>query len=157
MSDIGIIARTFKGKNGPQPAPRPAPAVEHYAPKPPVEPAHQIRTFGELPTRELDDIIAAAEAEIALLKKDAQAIRDMYVKHTNRIADDIRRLQEGVRLSMETMKQLRDQCTALDEPQRERPLAEGKRAIARALEIDADDEQPVPRFLLEEQKRRDED
>ena len=151
-------SRACKGKNGPQPAPRPAPAVEHYAPKPPIDPVHQIRTFGELPMRELDDIIAAAEAEIALLKKDAQAIRDMYVKHTNRIADDIRRLDEGVRLSMETMKQLATNARRSMSRNASVRSAEGKRAIARALEIDADDEQPVPRFLLEEQKRpRDED
>ena len=78
----------------------------------------QVETFGELPTKELDDIVAAAEAEIAALKRDAQAVRDMYVKHTQRIAADIKRLQEGVRLSMDTMKALREQCVKLDEPLR---------------------------------------
>lgn len=74
----------------------------------------QVMKFGDLPTKELDEIIAAAEAEIASLKRDAQAVRDMYVKHTNRIAADIRRLQEGVKLSMDTMKTLREQCAKLD-------------------------------------------
>jgi hypothetical protein len=41
-------------------------------------------------------------------------VRDLYVKHTERIAAGIKRLREGVRLSMDTMKQLREQCEALD-------------------------------------------
>lgn len=76
----------------------------------------QIKSFGELPTKEIDEIIATAESELATLKRDAQAVRDMYVKHTTRIASDIKRLQEGVKLSMETMKNLRQQCAALDSP-----------------------------------------
>jgi hypothetical protein len=74
----------------------------------------EIRTFGALPTTELDEIVSAAKAEIASLEADAQAVRDLYVKHTERIAAGIKRLREGVRLSMDTMKQLREQCEALD-------------------------------------------
>lgn len=78
-------------------------------------PIKQVLTFGELPTKELDDIVAAVEAELAALKKEAQVVRDLYVKHTTRIADDMKRLQEGVRLSMETIKTLHNQCIKLNE------------------------------------------
>ena len=54
----------------------------------------QVHMFGDLPTKELDDIILAAENEIAALKADAQAIRDMYVKHTERVVNDVQRLSE---------------------------------------------------------------
>ena len=74
----------------------------------------QVETFGALRTKELDEIVAGADAEITQLKKDAQAVRDMFVKHTNRIADDIGKLREGVRLSMEMMGKLREQCLAID-------------------------------------------
>jgi hypothetical protein len=76
----------------------------------------QVKTFGELPTRELDAIIAAAKGEIAALELDCQAIRDMYIKHTTRVAGDIKRLQDGVKAAMETMRVLREQCAQLDEP-----------------------------------------
>jgi hypothetical protein len=94
--------------------------VQEFAPKnhvPPDAPViEHIARFGELPTKEIDDVIAAAEAEIADLKRDAQAVRDLYSKYTAKLIEDTKRLREGVRLSMETMKQLRDQCQALDDP-----------------------------------------
>lgn len=74
----------------------------------------QIKSFGELPTRELDEIVSAAEDEIAALKREAQDLRDMYVRNSVRIASGIRRLQKGVKLSMETMHTLRTQCSNLD-------------------------------------------
>ena len=74
----------------------------------------QVHMFGDLPTKELDDIILAAENEIAALKADAQAIRDMYVKHTERVVNDVKRLQSEVKLSMQLMHELRTQCGLLD-------------------------------------------
>ena len=74
----------------------------------------QVLQFGDLPTKELDDIIAAAENEIAALKADAQAIRDMYSKHTQRVVADVKHLQSEVKLSMNLMKELRKQCGLLD-------------------------------------------
>jgi hypothetical protein len=76
----------------------------------------KVESFGALPTKEIDEIVSAAEAEIANLKRDAQAVRDLYSRHTARIAADVKRLREGVRLSMEMMGQLREQCIALDQP-----------------------------------------
>lgn len=74
----------------------------------------QIKSFGELPTRELDEIVAAAKAEIATLEVDAQEVRDMYVKHTTRITQDIERLRDGIKMSMETLKSLREKIVAMD-------------------------------------------
>lgn len=84
----------------------------------------QIETFGQLPTKELDEIVTAAENQLARLKDEAQVIRDMYVKHTTRVAADIKRLQEGIKLSLETMKNLREQCAQLDGPEAQEPQEE---------------------------------
>lgn len=93
------------------------PLAKSYAP-PQIrgleQPARTVKTFSELLTRELDDIVAAAEAEIAALKSEAQGVRDMYTTYTDGIAEDIKRLQEGVALSMKTMLSLREQCAALN-------------------------------------------
>lgn len=74
----------------------------------------QVVKFGDLPTKELDDIIAAAENEIQALKSDAQAIRDMYSKHTERVVVDVKRLQGEVKLAMNLMAELRKHCGLLD-------------------------------------------
>lgn len=74
----------------------------------------QIKTFGELPTKELDEIVEAAEARIEQLKADMQVVRDMYVKQTSRIVADVKRLQKGVEFSMDAMKALRQQCEKLN-------------------------------------------
>jgi hypothetical protein len=83
----------------------------------PAEPVfEQIETFGALPTKELDDIIAAAEANLANLKRDAQAVRDLYAKHTARIIADVKRLHQGVNFSVDLMNELREKVLALDSP-----------------------------------------
>jgi hypothetical protein len=69
----------------------------------------QVLSFGELPTREIDDLLARLKAEMAEFESDAQAVRDLYQKHTSRIVAGMQRLQDEVRLSMDTMKTLRDQ------------------------------------------------
>jgi hypothetical protein len=158
MSDSSIASR-LRNVIGPAPAPTPIrprfqeqrkePSIEDYAPRKQLEPAMQIKSFGDLPTKELDEIISAAEAEIAALKLDAQAIRDTYVKNTNRIIADIKRLQEGVRMSMETMKQLREQCRQLNEEgEPAKKLEPGEQAIAEEFGFE-DPQLPnkVPEFI----------
>jgi hypothetical protein len=76
----------------------------------------QVKSFSELITKELDDMIAAAKAEIAELEAECQATRDDYVRHTTRISKDIKRLEDGVRLSIETVRLLHEQVRKLDEP-----------------------------------------
>lgn len=66
-------------------------------------------------TDEIDEIIRAAKDEIAELERSALVVRNLYVEHTRRISAHIKRLRDGVRLSMETMQALRDQCVALDD------------------------------------------
>jgi hypothetical protein len=104
--------------------------IEHDDPRAYAPPAHreeravdQLQSFGELPTRELDEIIRQAKNELASIENDAQTIRDAYVRHTSRIRRDIERFRQSIQLSMDTMKQLREQCMQLDsekEPTRER-------------------------------------
>ena len=115
--DMNELARKIE-EDYPQESESPPTSPRDYAPPAlrgaPTPPMEQVKTFAELPTKELDEIVTAAEAEIAELKRDAQAVRDMYTKHTQRITADIERLREGVRLSMETMEALRVQCLKLD-------------------------------------------
>ena len=91
-------------------------AVLTYAPpdQRPDPTVDQVLKFADLPMKELDDIIAAAELELGALKADAQIIRDAYVKHTTRVAEDVKRLRDEVRLSMDLMRQLRKQCGLID-------------------------------------------
>jgi hypothetical protein len=99
----------------PEPIDYAPPAIRNPGGVPGDEPAvRQIATFGELPTKEIDEIIAAAEAEVEELKRTAQLVRSMYVRCTDRITADVKRLREGVRLSMETMQALREQCLQLN-------------------------------------------
>lgn len=95
------------------------PKVENFAPlamRPRAleEPMEQVKTFGALPTKEIDEVLAAAKEQIAELEREAQSVRDMYVERTTRIVSDIKRLQEGVKLSMDTMRSLRQQCERLN-------------------------------------------
>lgn len=70
----------------------------------------------ETTTAEIEEIIRAAKDEIAELERNALVVRNLYVEHTKRISAHIKRLRAGVKLSMQTMEQLRSQCVALDEP-----------------------------------------
>ena len=74
----------------------------------------RVLRFSDLPTKKLDDIIAAAELELSALKQNAQIIRNSYVKHTSRVAEDVQRLRDEVKLSMELMHSLRKQCGLID-------------------------------------------
>lgn len=83
---------------------------------PTAEVLHVVKTFGELPTKEIDDLIEAAENEIAELKREAQGVRNLYTEYTTRITEDIKRLQTGVAASLKTMQELREHCAKLNEP-----------------------------------------
>jgi hypothetical protein len=74
----------------------------------------QIASFGELPTKEIDEIISAAVAEVEELQRTGQLVRNLYVKAVDQLTADAKRLREGVRLSMKTLEALREQCIALN-------------------------------------------
>ena len=75
-----------------------------------------VETFGALPTTELDEIIRAAEAEINALKIEGQQIRDDYVRRTETLTANIRRMMDGCVLARKTLDALRGQVQALDAP-----------------------------------------
>ena len=75
-----------------------------------------VETFGALPTAKLDEIIKAAEAEITSLKAEAQQIRDDYVRRTELLTADIKRMMDGCVLARKTLDSLRTQVQALDLP-----------------------------------------
>lgn len=90
-----------------------------YAPKERQEKLVQmvvrtVETFGALPTTEIDEVLRAAESEIAALKAEAQEIRDTYVNRTQVLVADIKRMTEGCALARKTLDTLRTQVQALD-------------------------------------------
>lgn len=88
-------------------------------------PMKQVLTFGDLPTKEIDELISRTKQNIAQLEQDAQAVRDIYVKHTTRIIEEMKALDERVQLSMATLRDLKEQCsnqaTKLPPPAEEEP------------------------------------
>lgn len=72
--------------------------------------------FKALPTAEIDDVINAAKQELAALEKDAQEIRDDYIRKTDELKRNIKRIMAGCVLAHETMNELRKQVSALDNP-----------------------------------------
>lgn len=99
-------------------------AIQSYAPpaqRALEEPVKQVQTFGELPTKEIDEMVKAAEDQIAELKAQGQQVRDLYVRYTERLVEDLNRLQEGVKLSMEALKALKEQCQSLNIAQQQGP------------------------------------
>lgn len=89
-------------------------------------PMKQVLTFGDLPTKEIDDLISRTKQNIAQLEQDAQAVRDIYVKHTTRIVEELKALDERVQLSMSTLRSLKEQCSnqiaKLPPPEEEEPV-----------------------------------
>lgn len=77
----------------------------------------QVEKFGSLPTQELDEMIAQVEREIEAIKRDAQVIRDTYLKYTTHLTERIKRLQDSVKLSSQTLATLRDQSIMLNPPE----------------------------------------
>jgi hypothetical protein len=114
--DLKTLARNISPRPTVDPHDEHMAAVLTYAPpdQRPDPTVDQVLKFADLPMKELDDIIAAAELEIGALKADAQIIRDAYIKHTTRVAEDVRRLRDEVKLSMDLMRTLRKQCGLID-------------------------------------------
>jgi len=103
----------------------PPPLNDPYAPKRPAPRPEDlpdmavrvIATFGALPKSELDELISAAEEQIGDLKKEAQEIRDQYVRRTDALSKEIKRLTAGCTLARDTLGQLRKQVAELDAPE----------------------------------------
>jgi hypothetical protein len=99
----------------------PARAAEDYAPKkrPPKEELPElamkvIRTFGALPTTELDEMIHLMEVEVAQIKRDAEQIKSDYFALTSDMVANIKRLTSGCALAKETLGTLRTQVLNLN-------------------------------------------
>ena len=63
---------------------------------------------------ELDEIVQAADEEIARLKGERDTVRTTFVSETKRILADTMRLREGVRMAITTMSTLKDACAKLN-------------------------------------------
>jgi hypothetical protein len=91
-----------------------------------------IKTFGALPTTELDEMIHAMEVEVAQIKRDAEQIKSDYYALTSEMVSNIKRLTSGCSLAKEALSTLRTQV----------------------LELNSDPKQPEPP-LVEESKKED--
>lgn len=60
----------------------------------PMDAAAQVQRFGDLPTEEIDKLLDRLEQQREEIIKAAQAIKDVYAKHTERLKADIAQLQE---------------------------------------------------------------
>ncbi len=74
-----------------------------------------IETFEELPTKEIDEILKAARAEMASIEDHANAVKRMHAEHVAQIRADVERLRENIKLAGDTFNALRDQIIALDQ------------------------------------------
>ena len=79
-------------------------------------PFERIMSFAELPTKALDDQIAALKTGVANAEKETQDLRDVYMKHYTRLQDEAKRLAQHLTLTEQMLKAMRDQQRQLDEP-----------------------------------------
>lgn len=70
----------------------------------------QIETFAALPTQELDDLIAAREADLARLKALGQKVRDAYVQCADDLKAELERAQAVNSFTEEAFRSLADKC-----------------------------------------------
>lgn len=100
----------------------PARSPEEFAPKrqqlEDVDRAVRVITsFGALPTKELDDLLAVAKDELADLEAAAQRVRDAYVEVTDRLTRQIERQRKVNKFASDALRMLGSQCAALDQPE----------------------------------------
>lgn len=101
-NDPEILSYAPPGVREPDGVPSDEPAVRHIA------------AFVEVPTKEIDEMMKAGRAEWEELERTAQLVRDLYVKYTDRLTKDVKRLREGTRLSMVALNTLREECLKLN-------------------------------------------
>jgi hypothetical protein len=86
----------------------------HRNERPQPSDIQQIKSFAELPAREIDEIIAGAKAEFETLEKKAMALKESYNNQAQRLLDDFDKLRSGMKLSDEMFDNLRAQVLKLD-------------------------------------------
>jgi hypothetical protein len=86
----------------------------HRNERPQLSDIQQIKSFAELPAKEIDEIIAGAKAEFEALEKKAMALKEGYNNQAQRLLDDFNKLRSGMKLSDEAFDNLRTQVLKLD-------------------------------------------
>jgi hypothetical protein len=87
-----------------------------------------IKTFGALPTTELDEMIHAMEVEVAQIKRDAEQIKADYFSLTSEMVSNIKRLTSGCSLAKDALAILRTQVLELNSPEPQaKPVEEVKK------------------------------
>ena len=76
-----------------------------------------IMTFSALPTTQLDDAISGLKEELAKLELMAQNLRNAYVDASGRLLRYIERQKAVHAITTTAFTAMRDQCTALDQPE----------------------------------------
>lgn len=89
-----------------------SPSMLMTPPKPAAPTPDQIKSFIDLPTKNLDMMLAELRTEMETLERTAQAIRDHYQAETERLVDAIALVKEAVRLGMETTEEWKTRLEA---------------------------------------------
>ena len=77
-------------------------------------PINRILSFVELPTKRLDELLTDLQARLDENKKQCQDVRDIYMKHYERLENEARRMEEQRKLIQQTIEGLHDQIASLD-------------------------------------------
>jgi hypothetical protein len=95
--------------------------VAQYAPRRQLAEIDQavavITTFGELPTKEMDDAILALKEELAVIEDEAQQVRNAYVEVTDRLRRHIEKQKAVHKIARAAFTAMSDQCAALEQPE----------------------------------------
>jgi hypothetical protein len=76
----------------------------------PVDIIREVKLFGELMTRELDELFTRLDGKFAQFKERGEQLRRLYTKHTDEMADGLNKLEREVDLVIDTIRTLHDQC-----------------------------------------------
>jgi hypothetical protein len=109
---MGELARKLD-----QEYPAPTTSPRDYAPPEQLEETvvRQAHSFLELPIKEVEEVRAAAKAEVEALDKEADEVIKEFQTRIARVKAGYERLRKGTGLSMDAFKVLREQCLKLDE------------------------------------------
>jgi len=76
-----------------------------------------VNSFAELPTKELDDLIAGVERKLAEIKGKAEAIKSDYVARTSELRAAVERLNQACLKGEAKMDELHSQLNEIYAPQ----------------------------------------
>src|SRR5262245_9647908 len=81
-----------------------------------------VKSFAELPTSQIDNLIEAVEIRLTKIKEKAEAIKADYKRRTDELTSEINRLNEACVKSENKLGELHSQLDELYQPNKPRPI-----------------------------------